>query len=411
MNTTVHTRLANQIECHCCGYVHDHSNFRPNVGIRCARCEGNIKDFSGHWLEKTLALTIAAAVFFVISNTLPFLQVELGGASYETTLLSGVTEMLAREQYFLGLLVLSTIFIFPLLEILSLSYLSLSYAFDTRLPGQRSILSLLVMLQPWSMLEIFLLSTIVALVKMNDFFTLTPGPALFCYFGLVFCMVGANRALNKHALWQWISPHNIFFLQQPTTFAACKHCEALVDTALLSQHSNCLRCHKPVHHRIPMSFQKTAALTIAAFILYIPANTFPMLHSTRLGSTQEDTILSGVLHLVESGAWVLALVVFTASILVPVLKIATMAVLLYSVKTGSEKFVKHKTIAYRAIEFIGRWSMVDVFVVILLVALVQFGFIANVEAGVAAIAFGAVVILTMLAAETFDSRLLWDTDR
>ena len=408
MISKIYAHHADKVECHSCGFLHSHAILQGNTKVRCTHCDGNLRESSGHWLETTLALTLSAAIFFVISNVFPFLEVELGGASYDTTLLSGVTAMLVREQYFLGILLLGTIFIFPLLEIISLSYLSLSYALRTKLPGLRLILSGLVMLRPWSMLEIFLLSVVVALVKMNDFFTLTPGPALLSYFGLVFCMVGANRTLNKHVLWQWLSPNNVFYSNNSTEFASCKHCEALMDTKLLRQNNSCLRCHKPVHIRTPYSFQKTLALTIAAIVLYIPANTFPMLHSTRLGSTQQDTILSGVLHLADSGAWILALIVFVASILVPVLKIVTMAILLYSVKTGSTRRVKEKTRIYRAIEFVGRWSMVDVFVVILLVALVQFGFIANVEAGTAVIAFGSVVILTMLAAETFDSRLLWD---
>lgn len=407
----IQARRANKFECHECGHQHDHDISQIDSKVRCAHCEAVLHDHSYRWLDKTLALTVSALVLFIISNIFPFLVVELGGVSYETTLLSGVKAMLIREQYLLGTLILSTIVIFPLLEILSLSYLSFSYALRHRMPGQKFVLGLLITLRPWSMLEIFLLSIVIALVKMSDFFTLAPGPALFAFFALVFCLIGANRCLNKRELWNWLCPENVFHLAEPNNFAACKQCDALMDTELLLQDNHCCRCHKPVHERKPMSVQNTFALTSAAAVLYVPANTYPMLYSTSLGNTQGDTILSGVLHLFESGLWMLALIVFFASVFVPILKIVTMAILLHSVKVQSTRHLKRKTALYRIIEIIGRWSMIDVFVVILLVALVQFGVLASVEAGVAVIAFSAVVILTMLATEAFDARLLWDAKR
>lgn len=400
----------NKISCHDCGCVHGSSKNANENLTNCHRCHANLFEHTNYWLDKTLALTLSAIVFFILSNSLPFLEVELGGSSYETTLLSGVSAMLSREQYFLGLLVLSTIFIFPLLELLSLAYLSVSYLRRVRLPGQTFVLNALTTLRPWSMMEIFLISMIVALVKMSDYFTLTPGPALFSFFALVFCLVGANRYLNKHALWEWLEPNDTFYLNEDARLIPCSHCHAHIDEKLLEQNPHCPRCQQKVYLRTPNSFQKSAALTLAAAILYIPANTFPMLYSTQLGSVSEDTILSGVLQLVESGWWMLALIVFVASFAVPTFKIMVMGFLLYSVKTKSKKNSKQKTQIYRLIEFIGRWSMVDVFVVTLLVAMVQFNFIAGVEAGIAAIAFGAVVILTMLATEAFDQRMLWDED-
>lgn len=399
-----------KIICHDCGCLHDCDLLKSDAEVRCGRCDARLYDRSYRWFEKTAALTVAGLLLFVISNVFPFLSVELSGVSYSTTLLSGVGAMLAREQYLLGVLVLGAIFIFPLLELLCLSFLLSTYAMQVRIPGQRTALSILVALRPWSMLEIFLLSIIIALVKMSDYFTFDPGPGLYSIFPLVFCLVGANRYFNKHKLWNWILEHNVFYKDASATYAACEQCRALLDTSVLAHHDQCPRCYKKVHVRKQHSFQKALALTISAAILYVPANVYPILYSTRLGETQGDTILSGIANLFESGLWVLALIVFVASILVPVLKILTMSVLLYSVRFRSKRFIKYKTETYRWIEFIGRWSMVDVFVVILLVALVQFGFIADIEAGEAVIAFGAVVILSMLATEAFDQRLLWDVE-
>ena len=224
------------------------------------------------------------------------------------------------------------------------------------------------------MLEIFLLSIVISLVKMNDFFTLVPGPALISFFALVFCLIGANKFLNKKEIWKFLCPENVFYYQESNSLISCKHCDALIDMKIYEADGHCCRCHKSIHKRKPMSVQKSLALTVSAGILYIPANTFPMLYSTRIGNIQEDTIFSGIVHLMESGLWALGLIVFFASIFVPVLKIVTMAWLLSSVKIKSDHFLKQKIWLYRVIERIGRWSMVDVFVVILLVALVQFGF-------------------------------------
>ena len=410
MNNEIHQRNVNKIECHTCGYLHDYQITEISGKVRCIHCDEIIFNNSNHWLQKVIALTLSSIIFFIISNFSPFLIIELGGVSYQTNLLSGVSAMLTRDQYLLSLLIISTIFIFPLLEIISLSYLSISYLLKKKAVGQKFILGLITVLRPWSMLEIFLLSIVIALVKMNDFFTLIPGPALLSLFALVFCLLAANKLLHKKELWDFISSKNIFFYNKENRLMACKYWDALNDILIVRDSGHCCRCHKSIHERKPMSMQKTFALTLAACVLYIPANTFPMLHSTRIGDTQSDTIISGVLHLMQSGLWSLAIIVFIASVFVPVLKIITMLWLLYSVKIKSTTWLKQKTWLYRMIETIGRWSMVDVFVVILLVALVQFGFIANVEAGIAVLAFCGVVILTMLATEAFDPRLLWDIE-
>lgn len=406
MVTKVFAAEMPKIACHDCGLVHDVAH--SNVETHCRRCDATLYERSEGWLERNLALTLTALLLFIASNTLPFLHVELNGVSYQTTLLSGVIAMFSHEHYFLGALVLGTTFIFPLLELICLIFISTTYALRKPVNGRRLSLSLLVALRPWSMLEILLLSLVIALVKMSEFFTFVPGPALFCFFGLVFSLVGSYRYLNRHELWRWILAENVYYQNKNVKFSSCQHCDALIACDLIQKLERCPRCKSKVFHRKPHSFQKAAAYLLAAIVLYIPANTYPILYSTSLGSTTSDTILSGVFHLFEVGSWLLGLIVFVASILVPIIKIVAMLILLYSVHKKSNKFISQKTKVYRMIEVIGRWSMVDVFVVTLLVALVQFDFIAMVDAGVAVVAFGGVVIFSMLAASAFDQRLLWD---
>ncbi len=171
---------------------------------------------------------------------------------------------------------------------------------------------------------------------------------------------------------------------------------------------HCPCCQSVIHSRIPDSLNKTWALLIAAIILYIPANTLPIMTVILWGNGQPDTILSGVIHLMDAGMWPLALLIFIASIFIPILKLLILIGLMISVQLKSRWKPRDRTILYRITEFIGRWSMVDVFVIGILVTLVQFGNTAMVTPGLGALSFASVVILTMFAAHTFDPRLIWD---
>ena len=150
------------------------------------------------------------------------------------------------------------------------------------------------------------------------------------------------------------------------------------------------------------------ALTLAAFILYIPANTLPIMTVVSMGHGEPDTILSGVRVLIAGGLWPLALLVFFASIVVPVLKLVALTYLLVSVRRKSRWRPRDRTVLYRITEAVGRWSMIDVFMISILVALVKLGAIATIEPGAGALAFAAVVVVTMFAAMSFDPRLIWD---
>lgn len=190
---------------------------------------------------------------------------------------------------------------------------------------------------------------------------------------------------------------------------ACHTCHFLAMPEDLTEDKNhCPRCGSPLHSRKPNSLTRTWALLIASAVLYIPANTFPIMTVVSFGQKSSDTIISGILHLTQSGQWVIALVVFVASILVPIFKIAVLAFLAISLQVKSQWRPKQRAYLYRMVETIGRWSMIDVFMISILIALVKLKALATVEAEPGALAFAAVVILTMFAAMVFDPRLIWD---
>nr|WP_314487784.1 paraquat-inducible protein A [uncultured Pseudomonas sp.] len=188
----------------------------------------------------------------------------------------------------------------------------------------------------------------------------------------------------------------------------CNECHQLNRLQPEAKSQPCTRCGAAVHVRRPNSIARTWALLITAMILYIPANVLPIMTVSSLGRGTPDTIMSGVIALMQNGMLPIAGVVFVASILVPTFKLIGIALLLYSVQRHQPLSARQRIWMYRFIEFIGRWSMLDIFVIAILVAVVNFGRIANVEANLGAVAFATVVILTMFAALTFDPRLIWD---
>ena len=170
----------------------------------------------------------------------------------------------------------------------------------------------------------------------------------------------------------------------------------------------CPRCGAALHLRRPDSVSRSWAFLIAAMILYVPANMLPMMKTSSLFGSQSDTIMSGVVYFWTSGSWYLALIIFFASIVVPMLKMIALAVLLVSVQRRSRWQQEQRARLYRLVETVGRWSMLDIYVVAVIVALVQLKALATIQPGPGAAAFGAVVVLTMFAAMAFDPRLIWD---
>jgi len=188
---------------------------------------------------------------------------------------------------------------------------------------------------------------------------------------------------------------------------SCHHCAAVWKD--VQEHERCGRCDTPLHTRKPHSISRTWALLIAACIMYVPANLLPVMITRTLLGVQQDTIMSGVIYFWVSGAWELAAIIFIASFLVPLFKLSAMILMTYLAQRRSRWRRLQRAKLYRIVEVIGRWSMLDVFVVSLLAGLVQIEGFASITAGIGVAAFASVVVLTMLASLSFDPRLTWDT--
>jgi len=250
----------------------------------------------------------------------------------------------------------------------------------------------------------------VAYVKLGDLVTIDVGTGLFALFGLTFIMVWADGALDRSAVWDALdrSTHTDA-LPPHGTMAAAIGCEVCgLVSVPKGEHPRCPRCYSPLHPRKPDSIARTWALVLAAAVLYVPANLYPVLTVMQLGAGQPSTILGGVRELISSRMYPLAALVFFASIAVPMLKLVSLSGMLIATQVGNGGWLRDRTRLYHVVRWVGRWSMIDIFMEALLGALVRFGNVITIEPGIGAIAFCGVVILTMFAAETFDPRLMWD---
>lgn len=401
-------KACNTLACIDCGLVNACPSLSAGEKILCQRCKRTLKSLRYNWETRVSALILTSLILFICSNIFSFIQVETSFQSQSVNLLSGVAALIKNDQGLLACLVLLTIFLFPLSQLLALSTVFIAKHRNRRFPQLRYFLKFLVRSRAWNMLDIFMVGVLITIIKLGESATIVPGIGLVSFGFLIITLIIINLNVNFHALWDWFRPDNYFCHSDDKDLYACYTCHATIGKQLIEHHGLCPRCMSTVRPRIRNSVQKTTALLITAAILYIPAMVLPITTVTSFGRESQDTILSGVMVFLSDGQWFIAMVIFVASILVPIFKLLVLAYLLWSVGKHNNQCPRTRQRLFAITEWIGRWSMIDVFVITLLVALVQFGIIMNVRPEPAALAFAAVVIITMIAVETFDSRLLWD---
>ena len=188
---------------------------------------------------------------------------------------------------------------------------------------------------------------------------------------------------------------------------SCKNCHKMYEKENYDDFV-CTRCKHKVRHRIQNSLQVSLALTICAILLYIPAMLYPMMEVTKLGVNIESTIIEGVISFLDMESYFIAIVVFTASVVIPMIKLVGLLFIFISLRINVKMQNKTKVLIYKFIEAIGKWSMIDIYVVAILASVVQLDEIFNIKGGIAATSFALMVILTMIAAHRFDTRIIWD---
>ncbi len=394
----------------------------PGGSARCARCRVTIARRPVDAIGRPLALTVAAALVFLIANTAPLMGLSAVGREASTTILGGAREMWTRGSEITAVLVAFCAVIAPGAFIAFMLAVLLG---ARRTPAPRwvgQLLRLAAIVQPWSMSEVMLLGILVALIKIAHLATVVPGIGLYAVGVLVVLLAVVSMIFEPRTIWArvvWadgtmppVSRRDVGQVHARglagSSSVACGICGLLSRPAGPGEAGRCPRCGAALAERHHFSIQTTWALVIAAAILFVPAMAFPVLVTTTFGSSEPSTILNGVVFLYQEGSWMLALIVLVASVVVPIGKLVALGYLMVTVQRGSAKSNHDRTRLYRLVELIGRWSMLDVFVVAFITALVQLDPLMSVAPGIGVMYFMAVVVLTMFAAHSFDPRLIWN---
>ncbi|RPJ82819.1 MAG: paraquat-inducible protein A [Deltaproteobacteria bacterium] len=402
------------IICHDCDLIQKKPDTSAVGTLRCVQCDAVLQKTGKGNTDTTLALVIAGIILFILINSFPFLTFRMSGQLQETTLITGIEMFFIQGWWPIGLLVFLATILSPAFHLLGLLYILLLLKFGLKMPGVPRIMRIITAFQPWSMVEIFMLGILVTVVKLSNDGEITAGVSLFALMAFTFVQAAIFYTFNPHQIWEKCEVDEELKLDQENcdmNLIQCHICGLLCPDENKTDKFYCKRCGAKLHKRKQDSISRTWALILTAVIFYIPANVFPITNIISFGDYTTDTILSGVIYFIKTGMWPLALIIFTASIFVPLLKLIILSFLLISVQLKTTWRQKDRTRIYRITEAIGRWSMVDIFAITVLIALVNMGAIATVRVEPAALYFAAVVVITIFAAMAFDPRLIWDTEK
>lgn len=403
----------------------------PGRYLECGRCGSTIVKIMPDSINRVLVLSLSGLMLYLPAILLPLLTLSSLGFKENGNVIETAVYLFERNYFFVALMVLVTAVLVPFFKLLLPFGLALCIRFQKQYRFLGSCLKLLKHIDEWGMIEVYLLGILITLIKMGGMASITYNSGFFCFIGLVILTMAATISLDYSLFWEKITDYSEkektteelrqladAIKKNPDTvrtasnvgLARCHDCSLLVKMPQnqTDRETECPRCGSVVHLRKPGSVSKTWALVITSFILFIPANTLPIMQVNFLGIPDRSTILDGIIYFFEEGSYGIGLIILAASILVPLFKIIGLTINLITIRSRKNRFLKQKTAMFRFIEFIGRWSMLDIFVIALLTVLVNFGFFTSIHTAPAATYFCIVVVCTMCAAIVFDPRIMWD---
>ena len=378
--------------------------------IACERCGATLRQVRASSLLLCTICATSGLVLFALALSLPAVSVWMQGGRYgRSDILTGPARLRQSGFWELGLATLLTLIVLPLTKLVTVLAMGVAVRLG-RVPRLlKASFAALPTISEWAMVDVFLLGAMIALFRLKVWMIVIFGPALFALGGSALCSIAVDASLDRFVFWRRVPlvPEKTTLAPEgsPSTWRGCSGCGRV---ARLCDRATCRRCERPVHARKPSTVQRTSALIAAALLLAIPANVLPVMTINKLGRGGPSTILGGTAELIEANLWGLAALVFIASVLVPVFKLGALSYLLWSVRRASRRGLLFRTRLFRVVALIGRWSMIDIFATMMLVALARFGWLGSVRPGLGASAFCGVVALTMWASKSFDPRAMWD---
>ncbi|MGP9800375.1 PqiA/YebS family transporter subunit [Rheinheimera sp. NSM] len=395
--------------CRHCDLMQQLPSIVPGEEACCSRCGHHLDARHPQPVLRPVLYAGSALFMLLLANLFPFVSMFAAGNSNEMNFFDTSSVLFTEHHQWLAVLIWLFIQAVPAACMSAILYLKLGMLYA--LPARTWVARVLYMLKPWSMVDIFLMGLIISFVKLVADADISLGPSFWAF--CLFCLLHlrAFQVIDRRELWSKIAPcpapqvaahAGKTGLQQ--NLKLCQVCTAIIPVT----QTHCSRCHTKVRLRQRSSVQNTMALLIAATLLYIPANLMPIMRTVSFGETIDSTIISGLVLMWQDGAYPVAIIILIASVIVPVVKILIMFWLCYLTALPLSQRRQYSTQIYRWVDWVGRWSMVDVLVVAIMAALVRFDLLMSVYPGAGALVFATVVILTMLAALSFDPRLLWD---
>ena len=393
------------LDCPECGLRNAVPRLEQGQEADCTRCGHHLV-----WVEHTpytapLAYAATSLILMVVVYSQMFVTVQMPGLYSHLTLPTMMHTLILQEKGFLAEVMFVLIFGTPLVFLSLCLYVYTALAAQKHFPALLSATRTLVRVREWMMVDVFFISTLVAYIKMASVSTVDFGPAFWLMFVLGVVLLRTAVSIPEH--WVYYQIHRLIgqnpVLPSDSRHLCCSRCLYFrPDTEDV-----CGVCGTSLFNRRPKSLAISSAFLLAAVILYIPANLLPIMISTNPIQVEISTIMSGIEYMWREGDRLIAAIIFSASIMVPSLKIISMAVLLASARFTMPMDVRKMSLLYRVTEAVGRWSMIDIFVIIILMSAFHSP-MARVQPGPASVYFCLVVLLTMLSAHFFDPRLLWD---
>lgn len=400
--------MEQQIACPQCDLLIELAPLSVNQRAHCPHCGYQVSRGNFHQNTTVIAFALSALIMLLSSLFYPFISFSNQGLTQTITLLDAAKILFNYHTPLLGALLDLCIILLPLFVLISHILMHMGLLKALPKSYSRRILKTTITLVPWVMSEIFLIGVLISMVKIMAMAQISFGLSFWSFCLFVILYLACLRRVNYPLLWQQVEASTpISTINVPRAIdqqlKACHVCQQL------SSLNVCPRCHSKMHFRNPQSIQRVMAFLLTSLLLYIPANFFPIMHTVVLGQDEPSTIIGGIIILWKIESYPIAIIIFIASVIVPIAKMIVLASLCFHVSYREHYNHKQATRLYQVTEFIGKWSMLDVFVVIILVALVQLGNLMSITPGSGALFFCAMVITSMLAAHAFDPRLIWDS--
>ncbi|MEM5436015.1 paraquat-inducible protein A [Paraburkholderia diazotrophica] len=392
------------IGCPECGALEDIPPLTARMLARCRMCHYPLERRSGRSMSAALACAMATFVLLFPANLAPLMTVHMLGAERSSVLSSGIVAIWREGWIILAVLLGTFGIVLPFVRFGGLALVLGAILIGRRFKGIGTVFRWTLSLDVWAMPDVYLVGCFVGYARVTQDLTGTIGPGGYCFIVAALMSMLTRASLDRRTVWRAIAPERK--LQKGEAALSCLVCDLVVPVSYEGR--ACPRCGLKLRTRKSDAVVRSAALSLAALVLTVPANFYPMTLSMELGRDVPHRIVDGVYQLFHAGLWPLGILIICTSIVIPVAKIVGMGWFIVSVSRRSRKHLRVKAHLYRWIDELGRWSNVDVFTIAAFVPLIRFDGLASSRPAIGATAFALVVFLTMAASRAFDPRMMWD---